>query len=96
MCYFGFGDRGGKKKICNSECLYFHVCDIENVGENLRGKALCQNIRHTFVKHSRAATAYAERLTVTVLWPSLSRSGHTLAASSDGVPLRVLEGSGGL
>jgi hypothetical protein len=31
-----------------------------------------------------------------VLWPSLSRSGHTLTASSDGVPLRVLEGSGGL
>jgi hypothetical protein len=28
---------------------------------NLRGKAPCQNIRHTFVKHSRAATACAER-----------------------------------
>ncbi len=36
--------------------------------------------------------------TVTVLWPEyrLSRSGHTLTANSDGVPLRVLEGSGGL
>jgi len=34
MCYFGFGDKGEEKKICNSQCFYFHVCDIENFGEN--------------------------------------------------------------
>jgi hypothetical protein len=33
MCYFGFGDRGEEKKICNSQCFYFHICDIEILGE---------------------------------------------------------------
>jgi hypothetical protein len=33
MCYFGFGDRGEEKKICNSQCFYFHICDIEIFGE---------------------------------------------------------------
>jgi len=34
MCYFGFGDRGEEKKICNSQCFYFHICDIDIFGEN--------------------------------------------------------------
>ncbi len=33
MCYFGFGDRGEEKKICNSQCFYFHICDIDIFGE---------------------------------------------------------------
>jgi len=33
MCYFGFGDRGEEKKICNSQCFYFHICDINIFGE---------------------------------------------------------------
>jgi hypothetical protein len=33
MCYFGFGDRGEEKKICNSQCYYFHICDTEIFGE---------------------------------------------------------------
>jgi hypothetical protein len=34
MCYFGFGDKGEEKKICNSQCFYSHICDIEIFGEN--------------------------------------------------------------
>jgi hypothetical protein len=49
-------------------------------------------IRETFAR----GNSLCWTVTVMVLWPSLSRSGHTLTASSDGVPLRVLEGSGGL
>lgn len=34
ICYFGLGDIGEEKKICNSQCFYFHICDIEIFGES--------------------------------------------------------------
>jgi hypothetical protein len=30
---FWLWDRGKEKKICNSQCFYFHICDIEIFGE---------------------------------------------------------------
>jgi len=30
---FWLWDRGEEKKICNSQCFYFHICDIEIFGE---------------------------------------------------------------